>query len=55
MLKILQKRVYFQLCEYSPVDKITFDTQNTAPYCQKYTPTDRFFRDFAHWEIGQWV
>jgi len=25
-----------------------FDTQNTVPYCQKYTPTDCFFGDFAH-------
>jgi len=25
-----------------------FDTQNTLPYCQKYTPTDGFFGDFAH-------
>jgi len=21
-----------------------------VPYCQKYTPTDCFFGDFAHWE-----
>jgi len=21
----------------------------SAPYCQKYTHTDRFFGDFAHW------
>jgi len=25
-------------------------TQNTVPYCQKYTPTDCIFGDFAHWE-----
>jgi len=25
-------------------------TQNTVPYCQKYTPTDFFFRNFAHWD-----
>jgi len=25
-------------------------TQNTVPYCQKYTPTDNaLFGDFAHW------
>jgi len=23
--------------------------QNTVPYCQKYTPTDCLFDDFAHW------
>jgi len=21
-----------------------------VPYCQKYTPTDCFFGEFAHWE-----
>jgi len=24
-------------------------TQNTVPYCQKFTPTHCFFSDFAHW------
>jgi len=24
--------------------------QNTVSRCQKYTPTDSFFGDFAHWE-----
>jgi len=24
-------------------------TQNTMPYCQKYTPTCCFFGDFAHY------
>jgi len=28
-------------------------TQNTVPYCQKYTSTDFFFGDFAHWEGKQ--
>jgi len=28
-----------------------FDTQNTVPW--KYTPTDCFFSDFAHWERFQ--
>jgi len=27
-----------------------FGTQNTVPYCQRYTPTYCFFGDFAHWE-----
>jgi len=26
-------------------------TQNTVPCCQKYTLTDGFFGDFAHWEV----
>jgi len=25
--------------------------QNTVPYCQKYTPTDCVFGDFAHWAV----
>jgi len=25
------------------------NTQNTVPYCQKYTPKDCFFGDFARW------
>jgi len=37
---------------------------STVPYCQKYTPADCFFGDFAHWEeitkkeefiIIQWI
>jgi len=24
----------------------------TVPYCQKYTPTDCFLDDFAHWVLG---
>jgi len=34
-----------------PVGKITekTGTQNTVQHCQKYTPTDSFFGDFAHW------
>jgi len=27
-------------------------TQITVPYSQKYTPTDSFFGDFSHWDIG---
>jgi len=44
-----QKKVF-------PVGKIVKKTVwrsafllNTVPYCQKYTPTDCFFDDFAHW------
>jgi len=22
-----------------------------VPYCQKFSPTDRFFGDFAHWIV----
>ena len=25
-------------------------TQNTIPFCQKYTPTDTFLSDFAGWD-----
>jgi len=28
-----------------------FGTQNTVPYCQKYTPTDCFLGDFARWRL----
>jgi len=31
--------------------RVFFGTQNTVPYCQKYTPTDCFFGYFAHWDI----
>jgi len=31
--------------------KLGGSTQNTVPCCQKYTPTDYFFGDFAHWVI----
>jgi len=27
-----------------------FGTQNTVPYCKKYTPTDCLFGDFGHWD-----
>jgi len=27
----------------------SFGTENTVPYCHKYTPTDCFLGDFAHW------
>jgi len=29
--------------------RFCFGTQNTVSYCQKYTHTDCFFGDFAHW------
>jgi len=31
--------------------KNSLGTQNTVPYCQKYTLTECFFGDFAHWVI----
>jgi len=31
-----------------PEKKAQFGTQNTAPWCQKCTPTDCFFGDFTH-------
>jgi len=53
------KDILFNILYY-PVGKIAktqseevrfsyFGTQNTVPYCQKYTPTDYFFGDFTHW------
>jgi len=35
-----------------PVGKITKKkTSLKVSYCQKYTPTDCFFGDFAHWVV----
>jgi len=28
-------------------------TQNTVPYCQKYTPIDCSFGNFDHWDVKQ--
>jgi len=42
---------------YIPVGKIVKKTLkkcvfvNTVPYCQKYTPTDCLFGEFAHWML----
>jgi len=33
------------------VGKIAKKAENTVPYCQKYTPTDCVFGDFAHWVV----
>jgi len=27
------------------------NTEGAVPYCQKYTPTDCFFGEFAHWML----
>jgi len=26
-----------------------------VPCCQKYTPTDCFFGDVAHWDYSNWI
>jgi len=36
----------------SPKTQSEGGTQNTVPCCQKYTPRDWFFGDFAHWAIA---
>jgi len=30
-----------------------YSTQNTVPYCQKYTLTGCYFGDFAHYPVGK--
>jgi len=49
----LNKTPFGKVCAPDPVGKIAKKNSLKEPYCQKYTPTDRFFGDFDHWEDGR--
>jgi len=47
--KVCRKKVG-NIAKKKTVEGVRFCSFGTQYFCQKYTPTDRFFGDFAHWE-----